>query len=267
MVHLLAAIANDAEYMPAFLHAARELAPAPAAAPGDEAWGVGYFADGRALIVRKPGALLEDRSSYGVTPDLRSHVVLTCAQRNSMQVEAPPFRFRGWLFGGVGGLSEAGRLQASVASKMPSFLQDLLVDPRGGRLAQAMFLAELHRAGVLEDPLAPPERAAEALSTAIETMARLGPEVGCDALEGVFVATQGRALLVLPFGRPVFTRTVQGLERLPDGPVDETLNDFKRVAEGLRRFKAEVVATGREEDPSWSPLPDRVTTIIRHRAG
>lgn len=262
MVYLLAAIANDAEYMPSLLHAARDLVPAPDPARAGEVWGVGYIAEGRGLIVRKPDALLDERSAFGVTPELRSHVVLTCARRESIQADAPPYRFRHWLFGGVGENGGIGALQAAVGPRMPSFLQDLLGDAHGGRLAQAMFLAELHRDGVLDDPLVDPEVGAEALRRALETMDRLAPEAGAEQPRGAFVASCGRALIAAPFGRPLFVRDVIGLERLPDGPVDETLNDFNRVAEGLRRFRARLVATGMDGAAEWTRLPDRVASVL-----
>ena len=58
MVYLLAAIANDSEYTPALLYAlGAELAVPPSPADSDEIWGIGYYADNRALIIRKPAEL------------------------------------------------------------------------------------------------------------------------------------------------------------------------------------------------------------------
>lgn len=263
MVHLLATIANDADFMPAHLHALRGFVQIPEPAASAEVWGVGYFADGRGLIVRKPAALLEERSAYAVAGQLQSRIVFTCARSERAQSDAPPYRFRRWLFGFAGGLEALGPLQGSVADRLPSFVRDVLGDEHGGRLAHAMFLAELHRADLLEDPLADPVQVGAALARTAETLARLGPEAGVSGFEASFVASNGRGVVVSRAGRPLWMREVNGLERLPEGPVDETLNDFKRVAEALKRFRAHVVAGDVAEDASgWTALPPRGTTVF-----
>ena len=153
MVHLLASIANDAEYMPALLYALRGEARAPQTPVVDETWGVGYFADRRGLIVRKPASLLEERSAFAVAGEIRSPILMVSARGERDRAYAPPFRFRQWLFGYTGNLDRFGALQSTIAHKLPSFAQDVLGEADGGRLAFAMFLGELHRAGLLEDPL------------------------------------------------------------------------------------------------------------------
>ena len=252
------------EYMPALLHHLREDGPPPAVEGAPEIWGVGYFADDRGLIVRKPTSILDERSAYGVAKDLRSRIVLACARRERVQLDAPPFRFRRWLFGYAGNVDVLGRLQAQVAPRMPDFVRDVLGDEHGGRFAHAMFLTELHRAGVLEDPLATSSQLAATLGRTVESLDRLAPEAGCPALEAAFVASNGRSLIVACAGRPLVRREIRGLEGLPDGPVDETLNDFKRVAEGLKRFRAQVVTL--DGSPAagvdGQTLPDRSVTII-----
>ena len=78
------------------------------------------------------------------------------------------------------------------------------------------------------------------------------------------MASNGRVMVVTRAGRPLLMREVAGLERLPDGPVDETLHDFKRVAEALRRFRAQVVTLGvePEHEGRWQALSAHGTTVI-----
>lgn len=263
MVHLLAAVANDAEYMPALLSALRGQVRLPERVAPGETWGVGYFADDRGLIVRKPTTILEDRSAYGIARDLKTRFVMVCARVEQTQSDAPPFRFRRWLFGYTGNLDALGALQGKVAPRLPDFVQDVLGDGHGGRLAHAMFLTELHRAGILEDPLAEPAEMGAALERTAETLARLGPEAGVDGFEASFVASNGRVLVVTRAGRALFTREVNGLENLPEGPLDETLHDFKRIAEALKRFRARVVALDVLPDaPGWEQLGARGSTVV-----
>lgn len=264
MVHLLASIANDPEYMPALLHALRPETRLPEEPASDETWGVGYFEDRRGLIVRKPASLLEERSAFSVAGDLRSGILMVSVRSERDRLNAPPFRFRQWLFGYAGKLEGVGALQSTIAPKLPNFVGDVLGDGDGGRLAHAMFLAELHRASLLEDPLAEASALGAALERTAEALVRLAPEAGVDTLDASFMASNGRAMLVTRAGRPLLMREVSGLENLPDGPVDETLHDFKRVAESLRRFRARVVTNQVDPDRRglWTELPERGTTVI-----
>lgn len=263
MVHLLATIANDPDLMPAHLHALRGEISLPEVSP-HETWGVGYFADDRGLIVRKPASLLEHRSAYGIGGDLKSRIVFVCARPEANQADAPPFRFRRWLFGYAGDLSAVGALQGSVAPRLPSFAHDVLGDGHGGRLAHAMFLSELHRADLLEDPLVEPGAVAQALDRTAQALEVLGEEAGVERFEACFVASNGRVVVVTRAGRPVWIREVVGLDSLPEGPVDETLNDFKEVVAALRRFRAHVVALNVEGESQshWTPLSHRGTTAF-----
>ena len=263
MVHLIAAIANDAEYMPALLYALRGEVRLPEPAVPGETWGVGYFADGRGLIVRKPASILEERSAYGIGRNLKSRIVMACARSETEQADAPPFRFRRWLFGYTGRLDGLGILEDQLTPRLPDFVRDGLGDGHGGRLAHAMFLTELHRAGALEDPLADPLEVGRALERTAETLARLAPEAGVENIHTSFVASDGRVMAVTRAGRPLWMREISGLDRLPEGPIDDTLHDFKRIAEALRQFRARVVALEVDpEVPGWQPLGTRGSTVF-----
>ena len=263
MVHLVATIANDAELMPAMLFSLRGQVNVPDVTYPNEAWGVGYFADDRGLIVRKPGASLEDRSDFGVAGTLKSRIIVSCAREARISSEAPPYRFRQWLFGYCGDLKPFGQLQPKVLSKLPDFVHDVLGQNHGGRLVHGMFLTELHRAGLLEDILATPAALGGALERTAEMLHRLGPEAGVETVNASFVASNGRILIVSCAGLPLWIRRVDGLERMPEGPVDETLHNFKRVIEALRRFRAYAVALNVAPDMhDWRKLPERGSIVF-----
>ncbi len=243
MVHLLATIANDPEYVPALLFSlAREVRVQAETARG-ETWGIGYFAEDRGLIVRKPAGLLEARSAFSVARSVKSRVLLACASgEGAATLDPPPYRFRRWLFGYAGPVEPLGVLEDKVAARMPDFVREMLGSGHGGRLAHAMFLTELHRDGLLEDPLADPSKLGSALVRTAQTLTRLAPEAGVAPADVAFVASEGRTLLIAGAGRALHHREVHGLEHLPEGPLDETLHDFKRINESLRRFRAHAVA-------------------------
>lgn len=260
MVYLLGTIANDADHMPSLLWAlANELEPPP----GDpkETWGVGYYADDRALIIRKPAELLERRSAFQLAPEVMSRIVVAAAHTGASREHSPPFRFRRWLFAFNGSLDPLLGIKGKVLDKLPDFVRTELREATGGELAFGMLLAELHRANLLDDPTAEGAALSGALHRTVDTIGRLVAESGAAGVQASYVVTNGRLLLVARAGVPVAWKLQQGLEALPDGPPDPALTDFKQIAAALKRFRAVVVAAGVPR-PGWTEIPEgRVLTI------
>ncbi len=90
MVHLVATVANDADRMPSLLYALRNEVVVPESTALLETWGVGYYAEDRALIIRKPAELLSTRSIFELAPNVQSGIVLACVQRDAPQREHAP---------------------------------------------------------------------------------------------------------------------------------------------------------------------------------
>lgn len=263
MVYLLATFANDAEYLPSLLHALASQLDAPEAEREQETWGVGYFADDRALIIKKPASILNHRTMYALAPEVRSRILLACAKAGTDRELAPPYRFRRWLFAYAGDLSALQQIRATVAEKLPDFIRSEIRENTPGGLAFGMFLAELHRAGRLEDPLAQGPDLGAALARAADTITRLSGEVESGPCRASFVASNGRVVLVSEAGATLSQKVQMGLERLPDGPPDPALTDFKQQAAALKRFRAVVIAPGDLSDrPDWEVIPSGSTRVI-----
>lgn len=267
MVYLLATLANDADHMPSLLHAlGAELEVGSEAGP--ETWGVGYYADGRALIIKKPRSILQERNAYGLAPQVRSRIVIACAKGGIDREAAPPYRFRRWLFGCTGHLEPLLALRETIIEKLPDFIRSEVRDQTAGGLAFGMFLAELHRANLLEDVLVDAGALAGALARTAETVQRLSTEADGGPARASFVASNGRVVLVSNAGAPISRKLQVGLERLPDGPPDPALNDFKELAAALKHFRAVVVAPGGSQDrPEWEDIAEGETLAIDSQLG
>lgn len=261
MVYLLATIANDADYMPAHLFALRSELAAPDA-KGPEHWGVGYFADDRALIIKKPSEILSERSAYELAPEVKSRVVVTCAEEDGIRDAAPPFRFRRWLFGCAGDLTPLDQIRQRIVDRLPDFVRSELDQKSAGELAFAMFLAELYRTGRLDDPLATQASLAQGLGATADTIRGLCAEAQAE-IQAAYVATNGRSVMVSNAGIGLAYRVVEGLEQLPDGPPDPAMTDFKEVAAALKRFRAIVVAAHVPDGrPGWTPIAEGSTLLV-----
>ena len=255
MPYLLAAYANDAAHMPSLLYALSPSLSAPVGEAEGETWGVGYYADHRPLIIKKPAEILTERTVFGLAREVRSRTLVASAQRTATRDQAPPYRFRRWLMTYTGDVEPLTRLQGLIVEKLPSFLRTELGAGTGGQLLFAMVLAELYRAGVLEGPL--PDSAAihDAARKAAETIMGLSSEAENGPVEAGFVLTPGRGMYAASMGAHLSWKIQTGLERLPEGPPDPALTDFQEVAAALKRFRAVVVARHIETGAGdWSPL-------------
>lgn len=267
MVYLLATLANDAEHMPSLLHALAAELEAPGPAP-QETWGVGYYADDRALIIKKPASILHERSVYELAPQVRSRIVIACAKEGADRETAPPYRFRRWLFGCTGDLEPLASLREKVVDKLPDFIRSEIREANAGGLAFGMFLSELHRSSVLEDPLADGRTLGEALARTVDTVRRLSTEADGGPAKASFVASNGRVVLISNAGAPIARKLQVGLERLPDGPPDPAMTDFKELAAALKRFRAVVVAPGEAGDrPDWEDIAEGQTLAVDGQLG
>ncbi len=263
MVYLLATFANDADYMPSLLHALTSELEVGEQQGTQETWGVGYYADDRALLIKKPASILDERNVYELAPEVRSRIVIACATPAADREAAAPFRFRNWLFAGTGALASLEPLHDTVAAKLPEFIRTEIRQDMPGGLAFGMFLAELHRSGLLEDALAPGVALGRALARSTETIQRLTTEASGSPAQASFVASNGRIVLISQAGAPLCQKLQVGLERLPDGPPDPALTDFNELAAALKRFKAVVVAPGDfGARPGWTNIEPGKTLVI-----
>jgi hypothetical protein len=256
--------------MPSLLYALRnELHLPEKAAPG-EVWGVGYYAEDRALIIRKPAELLTSRSVFELAPNVQSSIVLACVKKEVKALEqAPPHRFRNWLFGYCGDLTSLSKVKDRVVDKLPDFvLPEIGGDSAGGSLAFGMFITDLHRSGLLQDPLASHAALAQSLQRTAEAIRMLAKEAGVSEPKATYVATNGRVVLASRSGAPLFAKLQEGLESSPHGPSDPSLNEFKRLAEALKRFRAliltENVVAGRT---GWNEVQEGSTIYFDRKLG
>lgn len=256
MGHLLAAMANDAEHMPSLLHTLRGALAVPEEDAKGEVWGVGYYADDHALIIRKPGDLLPGRSFYELASKVRSHVLLAFLRSGvSTTAHAPPYRFRRWLFGYVGELGPLEQMRGKILDALPDFVRSELADAGAGELACGMFLRELHRTNGLSDPLVDGRVVADAMKRTVDAVQMLATEAGIPPLTTSFAATNGRTVVASNTGEPIHWKLQEGLEALHDGPLDPSLQNFQLVVNALRRFRAIVIgAAVTDAKHGWNPV-------------
>lgn len=269
---LLAVVANDPDQMPSLMFALNKELGVTQSVPGS-AWGVGYYSDDRALTVHKPAELVVRKGVHGVAPDVRSRILLaghSAPQRQHPALDrAPPHRFRRWLFACRGDLSFLDEMRGRIREKLPDFLGVELGDGSASELAFGMFLAELRRDGVLDDPLATPEDHRAACARAFDLMGTLMAEVAGTGkpVPAAFALSNGRSLMVVRGSESVRIREQVGLDQLPEGPLDPARTDFNELAQTLKRFRAVILAAGIDSGQipapeAWTELPAEQTWAL-----
>lgn len=266
MVLLLAAIATDAEHMPSLLYSLRGILVPPERLQEGETWGVGYFADGHALTIRKPGELVTARNFYELASSVRSRVLMALVQRGvTKNLQAPPHRFRRWLFGAIGDVSPLAAVRGKIVDAVPDFIRSEIGDQTPGDLAFGMFLRELQKRNLLTDPLVDGPSLAEAMKRTTDAMAMLAAEAGLEPPKASFAATNGRTVIVArgKGGPSIHWKRQEGLEALPDGPFPPSLGDPQQVADALKRFRAVIFgAELTSTPPDWKEIGESRTLWV-----
>lgn len=262
MVYLVATLANDAEHLPALIDGLRHEVLVPEPDPKGESWAVGYYADNRALIIKKPSNTLADRSIGQIAGNLKSRILLACVQSTVERERPPPYRHRHWLFGFAGDLSPLRAHASRIRERLPSFIRTDPAHAGVGELAFGMFLAELHRGQMIEDALVDSQELARALKRTADAIKGLVMESGGDVAAS-FVATNGKVVVVARSGVPLYYKVQQSLEVSAETAPDPGSTDFKRHVEALKRFRAVVVAqTVPEGRANWAEVAEGVALSI-----
>ena len=243
-MRVLSVFASDADNLPGLMHAlAHQYRPESTDSTfvPDDVWSLGYYAQGRALIIRKPAELVDSRHFFQLADKLRSRVLLGAVNELQSSTEhAPPYRFRSWLFTTHGETSSLEAIRDRVVERLPDFICSELRLESGAELGLAMFLRELHERSILDNPLVTPRLLAEALNNTARSVESLLAEANL-VPQFAMLATNGSCNLVHSFTESLTWRLQEGLDRGPDGVPDSSLTNFNQVVEGLKRFRAIVI--------------------------
>jgi predicted glutamine amidotransferase len=263
-MQLLGVFANDAENLPSLLFSLGNEVSCSEPHPNGDVWCLGYYSHDRALVIRKPGDLVESREFFELASEVRSQVLIGFVREgNTSTPHAPPHRFRNWLFGTVGRMAALGELREKIEDRIPNFIKGELAFETASELAFGMFLRELHERNLLDNPLSTSGDLAQALQTTGETIQMLSKEAGLELPSGGIMATNGRCILLNSQGQTLNWRTQEGLEALPDGPPDPNMTNFNLIVAGLKRFRAVVIASNiQNAGADWKTIESGQTAWV-----
>lgn len=262
MAQLVAVLQSQAALLPCLLAQLDARLGGPPA-PG-QAMGLGYFENGKVLLRKRP--VPPGGASWAtLAGDVQSEVVVGSvhapAAAGYLEENTQPFRFRAWLFAGVGRILPLGE-RAGVLASLPDFLGRGVTGQSDAELAFLVTLSHvLEEARSLDLLALEPDVAARALSRTLAALDARAEQVSAPRAETCAVISNGRMLAAVRRGRPLFYRLVEGLQSCERC-------DLEAEPRAHRQARAVVLATyPNPSDASWIEIPDRhLVTVSRSLA-
>jgi glutamine amidotransferase len=266
--HLVAYVGNEPENMACALFSARG-ALYSHGARRSEGWGLGFVQGGDVLLQKRPRAETAEVDVYALVKDLRADAFIgrvgVGLDGNATAENADPFRFRSWLFGSVGAVSDTGfeAVRERVLESIPAFLRRNLRGKSPSEHIFHLFLAFLHDSGILDLPSPSPAAVHGALRNSVAFVDRLLAGTGSESTHLALVTTNGRCLVATGSSYPMRFLHVEGISDCPvcHGRVDLDRNGRRIPHDGLRAtiVEANPDVEGR---PGWREIPDHGTLIV-----
>ncbi|HMF44733.1 MAG TPA: hypothetical protein VKQ32_28860 [Polyangia bacterium] len=284
MSHLVAYFGNEPENLACALFSARGALYSKSARGGNDGFGLGFVQGGDVLLRKRPRAETSEVDLYGLARDTRAEALVgrvglapsvgpdgSDAGKTDASVraeDADPFRFRSWLFGSIGEVSESAfeGVRERILESTPSFLRRNI---RGLSVSEHffhLFLAFLHDAGLLDQPTPPPTAVHVALRNSLAFVDRLLVASGSQSLKIALVATNGRCFVATGCAFPMRYLHVEGIS---DCPVCHAASDRTDPQRSGRRIphealRAVVIEANRAvaTRPGWIDIPDRSALIV-----
>lgn len=260
MDRLVAIRASDPELVPLFLrHIERDLRP-PRETDPLHIWGLGYYAEGRPLLTKKPVARKDVWDLELLGRSARSAVVVAqLSEMRSHPDTAPPAAFRRWLMTTPEPWSAYAGVAEALLRGAPAFVR-AKVDAKAESTASLVLgatLGELERRGWISDALI----SAKTWGQVLELLANVAKELALEgegpAPFGAFVLSNGEEMVVRASNDSFAVRSFQGLEASARDTGDLEEHVLDRFTAALRRFRGTCVVSKdwlRTGAPEWSTV-------------
>jgi hypothetical protein len=270
MSHLIAYVGNEPENMACALFSARGALHSRGGEPLN-GWGFGFVQGGDVLLQKRPRAATGEVDLYGLVKDLRADAIvgrIGFSRDGSVAAEdADPFRFRSWLFGSVGEVSETAfeSVREKLLESVPDFLRRNIRGRSPGEHLFHLFLAFLHDAGSLDAPSPAPAIVHGALRNSVAFVDRLLAGAGGPTPPSrlALVATNGRCFVAANGAHPLRYLHVEGISDCPvcHGRLDREPDDRRIPHESLRAVIFEA-NRGIAERGGWRDVPEGSVVIV-----
>lgn len=260
MSRLFACMCNEPERLRCALHPARE---ALVAGDAPDGWGLAFFQGGEVLLQRHPKPVEGSFDFYPIVRDLRTDYLIghvrTPGAKSKLE-NTQPFRFRTWVFAHSGTVSQFGAIQSGVLEHIPDFLRRNIRGESDSEHVFHLFLAFLHDEGKLDDPTIGVSDVANAVRATVAMLNSLVVSAGGEVSALNLVVTNGRVLVAVRRGKPMWMRRVAGMQDCAicreAHMATEPSSERMRFAHDVLRFVLIVSEPTKIGPEGWEEVPE-----------
>jgi glutamine amidotransferase len=268
MSRLFGVRVSDPQLLACALHPHREDLSTEAVNENHEGWGIGFYQDDRALVKKRPQALKQRIDFAEAAADMKSPALLGHARRPTSGVlsfeDTHPFQFRSWLFAHHGMVDGFEERRGALEEQIPDFLRQHLAGTTDSERVFFLFLAALSEATRqrLEDPALKAETVARAAREAIVRVGKSGGR-GKEGDTLNFIVTNGRLLVAVSLGRPLYRAVIDGVQDCARCRVPPMVAGRAPTRVNHPYLKAVLVSCGQQEPgPAWEKLPEGSMLLV-----
>lgn len=254
MAEFLAIHQSDASLLGCVL---RKLSGKVSLGAQEPAAGVGFFQSDDVLLRKRPLSAVPDpaRLAEGV----ESEAVLICCGgvATALSNSARPFnehttlplRFKRWLFAAAGEPDTLSPIRSALVDGLPAFLRRSV---KGDSAVEALFftfLSRLRDAGQLDVHDVAASVAAKSLAAAVGAAERAFEQQGQTLPTLALVASNGRVMVALRRGHPLFLGLIDGLIPCARDEIGPAASDLDPKVRSHRMLRAAMVLSGAQPVP------------------
>lgn len=148
-------------------------------------WGLGYYADDRALLRKRPVLLQGRLDLRALVADVHSSSVLCHVRRATRAPARPsntqPFRFRSWLFSHVGRAADSEAVEKALTERLPDFLLRNVRGETDSEAALHLYFDHLRATSArIDHPVAAPAALIDAMRLTLAEIDRINRDNGAE---------------------------------------------------------------------------------------
>ena len=190
-------------------------------------WGLAYVHSGEVLLSRSPRQSDVDVDLFAAVAEIASDYVIAHAVAPGMPetewagtTNTQPFRFRRWMFAQEGTIGHYLQVAPQLMEQVPDYMRRNVKGRTPAELFFHVFLAMLHDLGSVDDSNLPIATTRRAVAAALAIVLDRVTKAGGGEVPGNLVVSNGRSMLAVRLGGPMYTRRLTVLG--PRGDRDES---------------------------------------------
>ena len=174
-----------------------------------DGWGIGFYKDSVAYMVKKTGAFYDDMRILTVIDKIRTNAVVTHFRGATIgdvkESNTHPFRHGVWLFAHAGTIAHFRKIKSNILQKLPETFKEKIDGNTDSEYCFNLFLSNLKGKGYLKKGDISIEKAIDAFQETALLLNTWQNETNAEDISTYnFLTTNGRYMLAMRKGKPLY---------------------------------------------------------------